>query len=363
MGTEGTIVIVGGYGQVGQAVARALASDFPGRVVVAGRNPVAAEAFAATLRHGVRGVGFDVDGGDAEALLQGAAGVVMCVDPRGTGFVERCLRAGVDYVDVTAKQASLDAIEGLDALARSAGSTAVLSVGLAPGLTNLLAAWATSRFERVDRLDLFVLLGAGDAHGAAAIGWTLDNLASGFEVYRDGQPRRVQSFGEGTRVRLPGEARGRGAWRFNFPDQRTLARTLSIPTVSTWLCFEPRLMTSLIALAVRLGVARWLRVPWLRRALTSLLLQVHPGSDACAVMARVEGVAGGQRAVWESGLWSRKEAAVTGQVAAEVVRDLLAGNRPGGVRHLEAFMAPEGVLRRLEARFPETRLWCPSVVD
>ncbi|MBZ4419360.1 saccharopine dehydrogenase family protein [Myxococcus sp. RHSTA-1-4] len=358
---EGNVVIVGGYGQVGQAVARALAPTLPGRVVVAGRSQSRAESFATSLGHGARGLRFDADAEDAGPLLADTAAVVMCVDPRRTGFAERCLQAGVDYVDVTAKQESLDALERFDALARAAGGTAVLGVGVAPGLTNLLGAWAASRMEAVERLDLFLLMGAADVHGVAALEWTLDNLAVDFDVYREGRLQRVHGFRERADVRFPGEARARGAWRFNFPDQRTLARTLSLPTVSTWLGFEPPWLTSLVALAVRLGAARWLRAPRLRGALLGLAGRVHSGSDVCAVLARAEGMLpGGRRGVCEASLHGRQEAVLTGEVAAEVVRELLAGNRPGGVLHLERFTEPEKLLRRIEARSPGTRLWPPS---
>lgn len=358
---EGSIIIIGGYGQVGQSVARALAPSFPGRVMVSGRSLARAESFAATLGHGARGLRFDVDTEPADTLLAEAAVVVMCMDPKGAGFTERCLQSGVDCVDVTAKQEALDAYERLDAMARAAGSTAVLSVGVAPGMTNLLGAWAVSELEVVERLDLFMLTGAADVHGAAALEWTLANLAVDFDVYRGGGLHRVHGFRERTEVRFPDEARPRGAWRFNFPDQRTVARTLSLPTVSTWLCFEPPLLTSLVALAVRLGVARWLRVPRVRGALIALANRVHAGSDICAVLARAEGgLPGGRRGVRQAAFRGQQEAVLTGEVAAEVVRELLSGNRPGGVQHLERYTQPEGLLRRIAARSAGARLWAPE---
>ncbi|WP_141332951.1 saccharopine dehydrogenase NADP-binding domain-containing protein [Myxococcus sp. AB025B] len=163
------MLIVGGYGQVGQAVARALAPEYPGRVVIAGRSRERAEAFAAGLGHGARGMALDVHAEGAAARLDGVGLVVMCVDQEQDTFVRACLEAGVDYVDVTARHASLVAFERLDTVARRSGATAVLSVGVAPGVSNVLAARAVAGMERVERLDLFVLLGAGDAHGDAAL--------------------------------------------------------------------------------------------------------------------------------------------------------------------------------------------------
>jgi NAD(P)-dependent dehydrogenase (short-subunit alcohol dehydrogenase family) len=54
------ILIAGGYGVVGSRIAAELATDYPGRVVVAGRHPERAHATAAAVRHGVRGRELDV---------------------------------------------------------------------------------------------------------------------------------------------------------------------------------------------------------------------------------------------------------------------------------------------------------------
>ncbi len=42
------LLIVGGYGQVGQVISRMLGEKFPGRVIAAGRNYHEAERFSAT---------------------------------------------------------------------------------------------------------------------------------------------------------------------------------------------------------------------------------------------------------------------------------------------------------------------------
>ncbi|MCP3097415.1 saccharopine dehydrogenase NADP-binding domain-containing protein [Myxococcus sp. K15C18031901] len=353
------VVIVGGYGQVGREVARALAPEFPGRVVIAGRSQARAEALAARLGHGVRGMALDVEDAAAVDRLHGAALVVMCVDQTRDDFVRACLAAGLDYVDVTARHASLVAFERLDVLAREAGSTAVLSVGLAPGVSNVLAAMAAERLARVERMDLFVLLGAGDVHGDAAVAWTLDQLDAPFEVLEGGRARRVRGFGERAWVRLPEESRPRAGWRFAFPDQHVVARTLGIPTVSTWLCLDPPWLTGLVALAVRLGLGRVLRVPTVRRCVTWLLHHVRVGSEACAVVARARGQDARGDATRECALVGRREAALTGSVLVEVCRELLGGNRPGGVLHLDRLPGRDALLQRVADANPGTRVFIP----
>lgn len=61
----------------------------------------------------------------------------------------------------------------------------MLSIGLAPGLTNLLAAHAHRLLDEVTELDIFIMLGLGDRHGKAAMEWTVDHLCTRYDVTQD----------------------------------------------------------------------------------------------------------------------------------------------------------------------------------
>ncbi|WP_433476707.1 hypothetical protein ACQPZP_06410 [Spirillospora sp. CA-142024] len=122
------VVVLGGYGAVGREVVAGLRGHVP-EVVVAGRDLAKAR--------------------------------------------------GVHYVDVSASREVLAGIAKLDRLATERSATAVLSVGLAPGITNLLA----REFGGAD-LDIGVLLGSGERHGPSAVEWTLDSLAGLGESWR-----------------------------------------------------------------------------------------------------------------------------------------------------------------------------------
>ncbi|MFM9329790.1 hypothetical protein [Paenibacillus mesotrionivorans] len=54
------IVVVGGYGQVGQSVSRLLAERFPGKVYAAGRNLIKAEQFCSATDGAVKPMLLDV---------------------------------------------------------------------------------------------------------------------------------------------------------------------------------------------------------------------------------------------------------------------------------------------------------------
>jgi saccharopine dehydrogenase (NAD+, L-lysine forming) len=342
--SDGDIVIVGGYGHVGREIARVLAPAFPGRVVVAGRDAERGEVLAVTLGSGVRALRADASV-DIDVILAGARLVIMCLDLGDATFVARCLAAGVDYIDITADDRTLAAIEALDPVACAGGATAVISVGLAPGLTNLLVAHAAEKLAAPTRADIFVLLGLGDKHGDAAIAWTLDNLDAAFTLLEDGRTRAVRSFGERARVRLPGESRERSAYRFAFPDQRVVTRTLALSGASTYLCFDSRAMTWLLRLFVASGLARVLRVPAIRRVVSRLLRSGSVGSDGWTILARVYGHDGVSE---RCALRGRREAEITGLVAAEIGRRLLGHEGAPGVRHIEQFVRLAELLPALQ---------------
>ncbi len=77
------ILIVGGSGVVGRRIAALLVSEFPRRVVVAGRDGAKAAALCAQLGHGARGRRIDVsDFASVTQALDGVGTVIGCVARR-----------------------------------------------------------------------------------------------------------------------------------------------------------------------------------------------------------------------------------------------------------------------------------------
>jgi hypothetical protein len=349
----GKILIIGGYGQVGMSIAERLAPLFPGRVTVAGRTLDKAAAAAAEIGHGAEGSAVDIFGAEAADALDGIALALVCLDQTDTRFVEQCLSRGIHYVDISADYDFLSQVENLDDLAKRNGATAMLSVGVAPGLTNMLAARAQEKMKSVDRIDILLELGLGDHHGQAAIEWMFDNLDAAYEVKESGRAKSVHSFGESIKLRLPGQRAARPAYRFNFSDQHVIGRTLDVANVSTWVRFEDRVSTWLFAKSSRAGVGRLLRRPWCRKFAVWLFMNVHMGSDICGVAARATGRNTDGTETLTLGLIRRKEALMTAIVAAETARQLLSGRPAPGVFHSEQAIMLDPVVSALRTELPD----------
>lgn len=159
----------------------------------------------------------------------------------------RLARLGMPLYEISATTGYLRGITAGDA---------VLGVGLAPGLSTLMAAALPA-----GPIDVALVLGAGEKHGAAAVAWTVGLLGASF----DSAGERVRNF---TRPRRIG---GTTFVRADFPDALLLDR----PELRNYLALTSPAAT----LALR--AATWL--PPLR----PLVAAVHPpGSDAWSL--RVE---------------------------------------------------------------------------
>ncbi|MBB4913997.1 saccharopine dehydrogenase family protein [Streptosporangium saharense] len=314
-----TVLVLGGYGTVGREAATALTRHPGTQVIVAGRDPGRARPVPGA-------VAMRLDATDPAALavaLDDVTTVLMCAEIDNARVARACLERGVSYVDVSASHDLLTEIGGLDDLARASGATAALSVGLVPGVTNLLARLCAERSPTTEAR-IGVLLGSGEQHGPAALAWTLDGLGA-----LDGSWTMTFPEPYGTRV----------VHRFPFSDQYTLPGTLGVPAVRTGLCLDSRLFTGLLAAAGRPAVARLLRRDGVRSLLLTVLGRVHLGSDGFAVTV----TSGTARAAFGG----RRQSLATGRAAALVVRDL--PTFPAGVRHIEQLVDPVAFLTELAA--------------
>lgn len=346
---SGAVVVAGGYGEVGALLARRLAPRLPSRVVIAGRDKGRATAVADRIGHGARAEVLDAESPRSiEALLERERPVVIiaCLARTGPLLAHACLAAAIHYVDITADAQVIAAVEGLNSAARSSGATAVLSVGLAPGLTNLLAHQVCGSMDDVACLDIGVQLGVGDAHGEAALAWTLDNLAAPYSVVRGGTAVPARPFDRRRRLDFGG-ASPVLAGAFNFPEQRTLARTLGAPTVRSWLSLGPPPAHAAIVLAARSRTAGALNRPYVREPLLGALRRLPRRQGGWAVCAEAIGTRNELPLRVVARRRGQGEAAMTARIADYVTIRLLDGKQPSGVWHIEQLPEPEALLAAL----------------
>ncbi|WP_067548733.1 MFS transporter [Nocardia crassostreae] len=277
----------------------------------------ATHSYADGARDGTSGTHKDV-GGQHERMTEQhdrAGGqhervdaVLMCAESHNGAVARACFERGIHYLDVTASRAVITEVEALHEVAVANNAVGVLSVGLIPGVSNLLARMVIERSPGAE-IRIGALLGSGEAHRRAAIRWTLDGLGSLSGSWR-------MTFPQGRRT----------VHRFPFSDQYTLPATLGGTGVRTGLALDSRPLTALLAAARRPALGRLMR----GRVAEAALARVHVGSDRFAV--KVESDSAG---AWFTG---RRQSRATGVVAALLAERV--HRFPPGVRHIEQLVDP-----------------------
>lgn len=356
---NGKILIVGGYGAVGQVISTTLGNLFPGEVIVAGRNFQKAKELSSEMDQKVMPLELDITSisKDDERLMNVSL-VIMCIDQKNTHFVTQCIQRGIHYIDITANYEFLSKIESLNDEAKKYDSTVVLSVGLAPGITNLLAKHCKSMIQDMRYADIYIMLGIGEEHGEAAIRWTFEDLNDQFFIKEEEEKKQVRSFEDGKQTIFPGRLGKRTAYRSNFSDQHVIPKTLKIDSASTRMCFDSALMTWLYALLKKSGLSRLLKLKIVQNFLIKLLKLFRFGSDQFVVKVEA-GSNRKQGALYECSISGNGEGNIAGLVAAQVAEKLYTSSFAFGVFHIEQLFNPLEFIESLSGnglRFEEGAL-------
>jgi hypothetical protein len=275
-----SVLVLGGYGAVGAHLVRLLhAQGIP--ALAAGRDRAQADRVVDVTA--MDSVGF---------ALAGVSTVVNCAGAENVRLAEECAHRGIVFIEISATSDYVRALERVD-------GPVVLGVGLAPGLTTLLAVDVLS--SDFGPVDIMIGLGSGEQHGPAATAWTYRLMGQHFT---DPDGTTIRNFTKPAHFTIPEQAGYAPfpALRADFADQHRLTREYAVP-VRTYLRVDSRLATT--------GLAALTWAP----ALRALAPRRMPGSDRWVVLARS---AHGQTR-WATG---RGQSLATAAVAATTVREV-----------------------------------------
>lgn len=275
-----SVLVLGGYGAVGAHLVRLLrAQEIP--ALAAGRDTARADRV------------LDVTAMDSfRTALSGVSIVVNCAGAENVRLAEECAHRGIVFIEISATSEYVRALERVE-------GPVMLGVGLAPGLTTLLAVDALS--SDPGPVDILIGLGSGEHHGPAATAWTYRLLGQRFA---DPDGTMIRNFTKPARLTIPEPAGYPSfpALRADFADQHRLTREYAVP-VRTYLRLDSRIATA--------GLAALTWAP----ALRALAPRRMPGSDRWVVLARP--AHGPTR--WATG---RGQSLATAAVAAITVREV-----------------------------------------
>jgi len=325
------LLVVGGSGVVGRRIAEQLAPDFPGRVLVAGRDAQRARTVAQQIGHGARARAIDIeDGASIEAALEGVGTVVACVAQREMHLLRAAIAQGLGYTDISPRLAFWEGVEQMDAEARRTGARIVLGAGLSPGISNVMAKKLAASLGSIERIETAILLSLGDEYGPDSLHHVLDAVSRPFTVFEHGRSREALPMSEASRVRFPPPLGSKLAYLFPWSDVVYYPKTLGARTAIGRFALEPAWAGHLMSLVMRAGKQNWLQRPEFAgkdRSAIERLKRLYKSNDWFALVVTAEG--DGRTAAMS--LAGRRQAAVTAAGAGEIARLIAAGevSQPG----------------------------------
>ena len=153
-----TILILGGYGNTGRALARLLLHESEAKLILAGRNIDKAKRLADELNNSVAGnrvSGVYVDGSDTASLRKAFTGIDFIVVASSTIQYTRqiattALEARVGYLDVQYSTQKLTLLRSMADEIQQAGCCFITDGGFHPGLPAFMVRFVAQYFDRLE---------------------------------------------------------------------------------------------------------------------------------------------------------------------------------------------------------------------
>ena len=329
------ILIIGGYGAVGRHLVMELVKTYPERIVVAGRDLNKANAFVLETGYPLRTMQVDISKVEQlKECFEEVHTILMCIEPKDTKFAELCIDNGVHYVDISASNKVPSQIKLLEERALQNKVTCILGVGIAPGLSTLLAEKVTSEMEVVNAIDFTLMLGLGEQHGTDGVRWFLEHLKTDFEV--DGVV--LKPFINQHQAYFSQPLGKRKAYSFDLADRQIMSETLDIPTL-TYFCYDSPFMTSLLHVLKKWKILNILKNP----KIFNLFLKIFSSdkmsknaklTDIFGLHVKISGSNKGKNLTHYGSIIGNNSSTITSKVVAYTALELTRGSYPAGVYYL-----------------------------
>lgn len=330
----GPVLIVGGYGTVGAALADLAGPEWP--LLLTGRNPDRGAALA--QRHGAALRRWDLS--DPEPFAASVRAVVGAVNDPEDRVLRAAVKGGVPYVDVTRWTSRLTRAVTVASLMEPTAPV-LLSSAWMGGVTSLVAAAVVAdRGGDATTVNIAIRYDMQDSAGVDSVDF-IDRLGYDYEVRRSGAPVTVAPLSDPRWVDVAG-SRTKVA-RLDTPEQFTLPLTLGVDTVTTRIGFSSNSATAALLAAKKVGLFRWGRGERWTAMRRSLLYSPGTGGSA---QIRVD-VLGDTGATSATIVDPRGQAHLTAVGGFVGLRRVLADDAVAGVSFPELHPRLDSALREL----------------
>lgn len=258
------VVVLGGAGNFGARIVRALRGDPTVDLLVAGRRLLSVQGAT-----DVPGVVADIRAADFAQQLRALSPelVIHCVGPfqgQDYGVANAALAAGAHYLDLAdGRQFIVEFAARTNNLAVKAGRVAISGASTLPALSSAVVEQLRVGLSSLESIDIIIAPGQRAPRGRATLEAVFSYLGRPFPVWREGRSRRVWGWMDLQAVRL--DVGGRLAAACDVPDLELFpTRYAGVQTVNFHAALEFRaqhLTLWCLAALRRIGlpfpVARW----------------------------------------------------------------------------------------------------------
>jgi Saccharopine dehydrogenase NADP binding domain len=200
------VVVLGGYGNFGARICRALAADTQIEVVIAGRDLPKAEALADELSAAAAYA--DAASADlAQRLRQLGAGLVIHTagpfQAQDYSTARAAAEAGAHYIDLAdGRRFVCDFAHDMDAFFRRARRCAIAGASTVPALSSAIVDAFAFRFRRLDSIDICIAPAQKAPRGRATLAGVLSYCGEPIQVWQDGRWKTAHGWGRPELVRF-----------------------------------------------------------------------------------------------------------------------------------------------------------------
>lgn len=190
------VLVLGGYGNFGSYVCRALAGNNRIQLIVAGRSGAKARAFAEGLdaANPAESAAIDIRSPSGTMAHCKPALVIHTVGPfQGQDYrvAEAAIACGAHYCDLADARAFVAGIGSLDASAQSAGVAVIAGASSVPCLTAAYLDASQAEFAAIDSVDYGISAAQQTNRGLGTASAILSYVGRPFTMLRGGKMRRV----------------------------------------------------------------------------------------------------------------------------------------------------------------------------
>lgn len=199
-------IVLGGYGNFGARICRALVNSPGIELIVAGRSAERAKAFAAELGYGAGSMRIDFAQCDLAAALRkaGAELVIHTAGPfqlQGYAVPLAVAQAGAHYIDLAdGRRFVCDFPLAMNAAFLDAGKLAITGASTVPALSSAVVNHLTENWKQIDSIDFCIAPAQTAPRGIATMAAVLGYCGAPIQVWNKGEWKTEYGWSNPTRI-------------------------------------------------------------------------------------------------------------------------------------------------------------------